>query len=260
MNKIQNSFNDMMSTVANDLMRYNSPICLAFSGGIDSCAIAIAFKKTDKDFFLLHIENQDVVDEGGYNKLFEHYVSWEFSQLLRIPIIFVYRSGGKSLDSLINLYKRLNIASFVTGDGMDRCYGTFGKSIGGWDATLGEDFHSFHPLIDKLLVTIPRRVPFKNNYSGIDDDHINYITKCTELGLDVIHFCLHPEFTEFFLKYKTSFKDVVYPKLLTFNYVDCSLTGYHSYYDFCKKVYKKYKNILHYPFERFLMKYDKNKD
>ena len=148
------------------------------------------------------------------------------------------------------LYKSIGLKYYLISDGMDRCYGKYGKDKG-WDATFGEDFHAFHPLIDKIFMTIPQRIPFKEKYNGIDNHHLNSIKNAKKYGIDVINFSMNPVFIDFFKKYNPSIKDIVYPKLLTLKYVDKKLGM--KYYKFCKIVFNKHKGALS-PFGSRLIK------
>ena len=240
----------------------DKPPVLFYSGGVDSTTIALSLKKTEKSFSLIHMSN--LINNTGIrrnHKVFENVMSFHFAKEIDVPILFV--------PSIINsspfdVCKQLDILEFISGDGMDRCYGYLTGSGKEREATFGEDFHVFFPLVDKILKTIPTRYKYyMTKYSKVDDIH-NAETLKKTTGVNVVKFSLHPLFIKFFENYKHNVKDIVYPKLLTYLYVKEYLGT--SYYSYCKKILKLHKNELDPFFYRFIthiidngMTFDANK-
>ena len=259
------SFKKVFDEICNDIADKYSPIGISYSGGIDSTSIALGFKKTDKPFFLIHsrLGYKQRFNGGDWNKLWEDYMSYDFSRYINVPLISANRLKIRSMPLL---FKNLGLKSYITGNGMDRCYQYMGlnrkdgkKLKPEKEATLGEDFHCFHPLLDKFFVTIPRRIKYFNKYEyvGVDRGHIRVEEESKKLGLEVIHFSTHPLFIEFFRKYKSNIRDVIYPKTLTYRYVNDHLGM--DYFKFCQKVFVDHKGILLTPFERLMWKLNRSK-
>jgi hypothetical protein len=235
-------FSQIIDTAGQRIMSELDNPGLLFSGGIDSTMVALSLYKTGKPFFLIHYENYLTVHTGKDNKWFEHLICEEFSDIFEIPMMFLFpNKENQHLDKYRCIAKQ-GIKKVVSGNGLDRIYGSFGKGTGGWDATFGEDFRCFHPIIDKILKSIPSRIPFRNDYTGEDNDHERDIENAKPSGVEVIFFSLDTDLIQFFRDYTTNIKDVVFPKMLSVKYIDNALGM--SYRKFCCGVYNKNRHRI----------------
>lgn len=246
-------FEKTFDKVCLDIMDKHSPTALSMSGGVDSTAIALGLLKTKKPFYILHMNHTKRPNSNQHK--FEHMLVYEFSMKYGVPLLMIH------CDHLIKpsfIFKEIGITTFITGDGMDRCYGLMDCSTGEKEPTFGEDFHCKHPIIDKLFKTIPsRRKFYMTPYAGIDMEHRDDMEIAKRLDMEIIKFIAHPLFVSFFEEYKHNVRDMVYPKLLTYKYVKNNLDM--DYYKFCRMVMKKHYGSFTNPCSRIINNWRKNK-
>ena len=251
MKQLYNDFKKMFNHVSMDIVD-DETVAVAFSGGVDSTAVALGLREAGKNIYLVHMVDRD---KNIPQHTFQNYLCMEFSLKTKIPLFFVYKNYK---DRIASVFKSYNINCFVSGDGLDRCYGYLvfqGERAGEREATFGEDFHCLHPLLDKFGKTIPMRYKYyKSGYQDVDITHKNELAEMKKLGMDIRKYSLHPELRQFFKVYEHNVRDIVYPKLLTYMYVKEYLGM--DYFKFCRMVWKNHRRCFESFFERFLSHVD----
>jgi len=174
-------------------------------------------------------------------------MSFHLGQYLDVPVLF---NPTVLNSSPYMTAQRLGVNCFISGDGMDRCYGYLVGHGCEREATFGEDFHAFFPLVDKFLKTIPTRYKYyRSEYTAWDSSHEKELLLAKQYDVCVKKYSRHPSFIHFFEQYEKNVRDIVFPKLLTFQYAADGLGM--PYYRFVRRVIRQHKNCFDPFFYRF---------
>lgn len=252
---IYEKFETMFDKACNDIVDKYNPVAVSVSGGIDSVVILMGIHNTGKPYYIVNMRYPS--DHKCHNKVWSNYMVYELAMHLNAPLI-CFPANWRNL--FARVYSQAGIKLFITGEGM----GDLDDAVRnkGAEPTIGEDFHSKYPLLDKLFVTVPERVKYRDTaHFSADTDHTGKKTNLIRedyrfdeksivdrkddvnvFGVKNIAPCYHPLFKEFFKNYKHSIKDMFFPKYLYHDYVKKHLGM--PYYKFCKYVTNKYKNNL----------------
>ena len=246
-----NQFKQAMNKTADDIVKkYGQNLSLAYSGGVDATAILLSLLNADANVTLLHRRRPLDKIEEGWEDFYEDSVAYYIADKLDLPTIFLPHSGLEGL-FLYDYIAKMGFNKIVSGEGMDDIYGVLF-----FNRTFGEGIWAKYPLID-LFKSVPSgvRMYSKKNQRRVSDTHKRREEEEKNLfkrvkkkyNAEVILFSHQQALLDFFSNYKSSAKDIVFPKLLTKKYADEYMKKYvrKSYRDMCKKAYNL--NRLKYP-------------
>ena len=139
-------------------------------------------------------------------------------RLFDLPVFYIPFS-----DNIWGMFAKLGIKTFISGDGMDRCYFEYYRPDGSTKHfSFGEPFRSKHPLVDMFFGYAPGRFSsygiLRTYAKGDKYDAHDRLKK--ELGVNYITYAYHPLFLEFFSNYRENVRDIFFRKSLTEKYVN----------------------------------------